>query len=71
MGCSEPHGTVVKLQYCSEDSAHNLNSILGSSRWLKIDSAFHPFEVCKLSTVHSSLERQCVQDILKIAITWM
>ena len=27
----EPHGAVVKLQYCSKDSTRNLGSILGSS----------------------------------------
>ena len=42
---------MVKLQYYSQDSAHNLSSILmGSGRGLKADSAFHPSKVSKMNT---------------------
>ena len=35
----EPHGTVLKPEYCNENSAHNLSSaLMGSSNRLKVDS---------------------------------
>ena len=47
----EPCGAVVKLQYCSQDSAHNMSlTPAGSGSWFKVDSAFHPSKVSKLST---------------------
>ena len=45
----KPCGTVVKLQYCSKDSAHNLSSILGSGSWFKDDLAFHPSKASNVS----------------------
>ena len=39
-----------KVQYFSEDSAPELNLILGSGSWLEVDSAFHPSKVGKLCT---------------------
>ena len=44
----EPCGAVVKLQYCSPNSAHNLASIPGSQ--LKVYLVSHPSKVGKLST---------------------
>ena len=45
------HGAVVKLQYCSQGFAHDLSLILtGPDRSLRVESAFHPSEVGKLST---------------------
>ena len=45
----EPCGTVVELQYCSEESAHNQSLILGLGSQLEVDSAFYPSKVGKLS----------------------
>ena len=41
-----PHGR----QYCSQASTHDLSSLVtGSSSCLKVDSAFHPSKVSKMS----------------------
>ena len=41
----------IKLQYCSQASAHHLSSILmGSGSQLKVDSVFRLSEVSQMST---------------------
>ena len=60
----EPHGTVVELQQCSEDSAHGLSSIPGSDSWLEVDSTFHLSKGGKLSTQFAGVGGQCVTYII-------